>query len=168
MKNPIHALEQRFAYQFKDNIGIDIARGWADGFVKLCEAIDAETASDPTGQHYGFHWRQVKEKFGTARLYYRMDGTRPTLRVDAIDAGGNVTPLYRSSEPDRSSGATPQGTVAALIEAAELWMQRVCIVCGRTPAALDKTGGCILNLCEHHAQQRNADRNSLESPGFED
>jgi len=70
-------LKQRFPYQFKGkNIGISIARGWDSLFTKLCEDIDAITSHDPRGLHYGFHWIQVKEKFGTARLHWEISGPR--------------------------------------------------------------------------------------------
>lgn len=72
----LNELIQRFPYQFKDNIGICIARGWDPLFTKLCEDIDAVTNDDPHGLHYGFHWTQVKEKFGTARLYWAIAGPR--------------------------------------------------------------------------------------------
>lgn len=51
-------LSHRFPYQFKDNdtIAIDVARGWAPLFTKLCEDVDAITNDDPSGLHYGFHW----------------------------------------------------------------------------------------------------------------
>jgi hypothetical protein len=70
-------LKQRFPYQFEgENTGIRIARGWDSLFMKLCADIDAITSDDPRGLHYGFHWSQVKEKFGTARLHWEISGPR--------------------------------------------------------------------------------------------
>lgn len=79
-------LMQRFPYQFEgNNIGIGIARGWNALFTKLCEDVDAITNDDPRGLHYGFHWVQVKEKFGTARLHWAISGPRERC-IDLVQA----------------------------------------------------------------------------------
>lgn len=74
----LNDLMARFPYQFKDQESIDIcvARGWALVFTKFCEDLDAITNDDPRGLHYGFHWTQVKEKFGVARLHWEVSGPR--------------------------------------------------------------------------------------------
>lgn len=168
MNNPIHTLKKRFPYQFQSNIGIDIARGWAETFVQLCEAIDEVTRQDPQGRHYGFHWRQVKEKFGTARLYYRMDGADRKIRVDLIDGNGGVVSLRMGSTSECAKTHGPVEEVSRLIDAAEARLHGICIVCGDMPAEIDRTGGYLLKLCAHHAHQRNVDRVSMDSPLFED
>jgi hypothetical protein len=72
----MNELTQRFPCQFKNHIGISIARGWESLFTKLCEDIDAITSDDPRGLHYRFHWVQVKEKFGAGRLHWEICGSR--------------------------------------------------------------------------------------------
>lgn len=63
-------LEERFAYMFASpNLGLDIYRGWLPDFIDACEQIDVVLGGDKRG----FHWRQIKEKYGFARYYFRTD-----------------------------------------------------------------------------------------------
>jgi hypothetical protein len=64
-------LETRLPYMFQGNhLGIGICKGWYPIFSKLCQEIDLVMGDNKQG----FHWVQVKEKFGAARFYWELDG----------------------------------------------------------------------------------------------
>ena len=90
-------LQQRFAYMFEGgNIGISIPKGWMPEFAKLCEQIDELLGDDKDG----FHWRQCKEKFGSARWYWTIKGARKqALQIDIISGMQAVSTALKSSKP---------------------------------------------------------------------
>jgi len=63
MKNP-EQLISALPYQFAGDIGIEFYRGWMGIFSRLCFAIDEALGDDKRG----FHWTQVKEKFGSEAI----------------------------------------------------------------------------------------------------
>ena len=90
-------LQQRFAYMFEGgNIGMSIPKGWMPEFAKLCEQIDELLGDDKDG----FHWRQCKEKFGSARWYWTIKGERKqALQIDIISGMQAVSTALKSSKP---------------------------------------------------------------------
>ena len=157
-------LKARFPYMFDgENIGFQFYRGWFASFTRLCEDIDALLGEDKRG----FHWTQIKEKFGSARFYWAMKGHTPNLHVDLISAKG-VTTLVRSgaARVQGSGDATRvlSERIGALVHAAARATSSMCIVCGQT-GALNQDSAWILTLCERHAQQRREDK--LEPASFE-
>lgn len=124
MKNP-KELKARFPYQFEgEQISMSYTHGWFHLFSRLCADIDEALGVDKRG----FHWRQVKEKFGQARVYYQLDEGVP------------------DSEPDLAK------QLMTLKVAAELASSKVCAVCGR-PGSIDQDLGWMLALCEEHRRQ---------------
>ena len=89
-------LQQRFAYMFEGgNIGISIPKGWMPEFAKLWEQIDELLGDDKDG----FHWRQCKEKFGSARWYWTIKGERKqALQIDIISGMQAVSTTLKSSK----------------------------------------------------------------------
>lgn len=103
MKTP-KELIARYPYQFAgEQISMSFARGWFSLFAKLCADIDQVLGDDKRG----FHWRQVKEKFGQLRVYYQLDEEVPENE-----------PLLANRLRD-------------LKFAAEVASAKVCTVCGR-------------------------------------
>lgn len=85
MATPIDLIAS-FPYQFAgENIGIEFYRGWMDLFSRLCFAIDEALGDDKRG----FHWSQVKEKWGAMRAYHHIDRTAE---------GANYAPVKISSQ----------------------------------------------------------------------
>ena len=60
-------LKARFRYMFAGpNIGLDLYERWTPILAQACAEIDAIL-----GQHkQGFHFSQIKEKYGSARYYF--------------------------------------------------------------------------------------------------
>lgn len=57
-------LKARFQYMFVGpNIGLDMYDGWTPILAQACAEIDAILSP----QKQGFHFSQVKEKYGSAR-----------------------------------------------------------------------------------------------------
>lgn len=149
MMNTPKELQARFPYMFEgDNIGIDIARGWMLGFQKLCEQIDELLGPDKRG----FHWTQCKEKFGSARWYWKMKGQSSPLRVDLISPAGFVETVLQSGNSGKQEVSLYE-QIRELIAEAEAHTQQACIVCGAS-GKKDIQGRYVLVLCEEHARQR--------------
>lgn len=144
-------LHARFPYMYEgENIGLSISRGWMLMFAKLCEDIDALLGADKQG----FHWIQIKEKFGSARFYWSMEGGRQAVRVNEIDKLGDVTTLVERHLED-SSNPTLQEQISALVDAASDKTQHMCIVCGQ-PGKGHSDRDYVLILCDEHIRQREA------------
>jgi hypothetical protein len=155
-------LQQRFAYMFAgDNIGISIPTGWMPEFAKLCEQIDELLGDDK----HGFHWRQCKEKFGSARWYWTMRGERKqALRIDIISNMQAVSTTLKSSKPTQPVPSL-QDQIGELIGKAEAHTQHACIMCGQN-GKLDQQEAYVLVLCAEHARQRSC--GTLPDFWFED
>jgi hypothetical protein len=144
-------LKVRFAYQFSgQHLGRTFYRGWFPTLVKLCEDIDAVLGEDKRG----FHWTQLKEKWGAARFYWNVEGYGPNLRLDLADAGTLTS--VRRSDLEAGAGSAQLSLVKRidnLVRQAEHATLSRCIVCGQ-PAALSEEQPWVLALCEQHAELR--------------
>ena len=144
-------LKERFPYMFEgEHLSLSIAKGWDTLFEKLCIDIDSLLAADKQG----FHWTQLKEKFGAARFYWSMEGGPHAARISRIDALGAVTTLVERPVEDPSN-PTLQEQVAALVDAASDQTLHMCIVCGQ-PGKGHADHGYVLILCDEHIRQREA------------
>jgi hypothetical protein len=144
------------------NLGISLAKGWVPVFTHLCESIDAVLGE----RRNDFAWVQVKEKFGTARLYYRLEGGGTTVCISVQDPEGKLVPVQESViEAPAEESADLAKKIGDLVAEAETKLGKICIVCGE-PAQMDRTGGYFLNLCAHHGAQRRKNPRSMESPWF--
>jgi hypothetical protein len=163
--NPQKELEARFPYMFQGkHIGISVARGWLPMFSKLCEAIDNELGDDKQG----FHWRQVKEKFGSGRFYFQFGRTKQTMQMDLFDSEGGLS--FKAEEKPRkpkSAKQEVQKRIGEMIHKAEAHTNQICIVCGKEAADRDSTGGYLLVLCESHIKQRHEGPDCLDSPWYD-
>lgn len=149
----LEQLEERFAYMFKgDNQGIAIPQGWMQDFHGLCEEIDAMLGKNKRS----FNWRQCKEKFGSARWYWHMNGRVRTPRFDFISETGVLEVTLKSK-----NAKTPKPTVSDhirdLINAAQAKTEHTCIVCGAT-GEIDEMGRYLLVLCPEHTRMRHAEQ----------
>ena len=148
MKTP-RELETRFPYMFQGkHLGIGICKGWFPIFSKLCQEIDILLGEDKQG----FHWVQVKEKFGSARFYWDLDGTETPLRIDILTPNG---PLLFATKPT-GGDQTPDNTqlveqISELAITAESATARVCAACGEPGTRHSQE--YFLTLCSPHAAQ---------------
>ncbi len=147
-------LKAAFAYQFArpiDRWAFSFARGWLPIIVRTCEAIDALVRENR--YRHRFHWLQIKEKFGTLRLYWEARGMR-AIRVDLVTPTGvqSVLPVPVDDSPD--------GLVATrirqIVRAAEEESARTCMACGAAGSLRD--GDWMLTLCDVHALQSEQDK----------
>jgi hypothetical protein len=146
-------LKARFPYMFAgENIGFSFSRGWFPLFQKLCEDIDALLGDNKQG----FHWVQLKEKFGSARFYWKMKAQTPNLHIDLISAS-QVTGVVMRSNDTGPDEAGAQSSVARriddLVGQAALATRSLCIVCGQ-PGKVNQDKSWMLVLCDEHATQR--------------
>lgn len=140
-------LLERFAYMFnKPSIGFSFYRGWMPILAGACIEID-----HLLGEHReAFHWVQIKEKFGTARLYYSFDAATEMRGDLHLPDGLRSFSILKS--PDGKS-IDLKKEVSALVDAAERETCRCCIVCGQ-PAKPQEYSGYLLNLCATHHPEK--------------
>jgi hypothetical protein len=142
-------LETRFPYMFQGkHLGIGICKGWFPIFSMLCQDIDFLLGEDKQG----FHWVQVKEKFGTARFYWELDAIEAPLRIDMLTPDGP-----QSFAVDISGKDLPQSNTNLVEQLSKLEMTaesataRVCAACGEPGAR--HSNEYFLTLCSPHAAQ---------------
>lgn len=118
-------LRALFPYQFNGpNIGHSLTTGWFPIFARLCLDIDRVLGADKQG----FHWEQLKEKYGAARWY-------PAQRK----------PMSPEQEDTRKA-------IRTLIDEATSKARRACIVCGHEAHPYVGPDEYMLQLCEGHGE----------------
>lgn len=137
-------LKARFPYMFntKDNLGCAFHRGWMPILAGLCVEIEQLLGE----RREAFHWKQIKEKFGTGRFYYSL-GNAHDMRVDLMNPAGR---LSFSAELESDDAFTDvKQAVFNLVTEGEEETTRSCMICGgaATPRAY---GSYVLNLCADH------------------
>lgn len=159
MKTP-RELKARFPYMFSQagQFAFEFPKAWFPAFVALCEQIDALLGD----KKRGFRWLQTKEKFGSARYYWTMQGREPGLHIDVISPDGVVTTLV--NQP-KSAQPTLANRIGELVRHAQEATGEICIVCGQ-PGELAKNRSWLLVLCPHHLEQDRLGK--LQFDAFED
>ena len=145
----VQELVERFPYMFAGhNIGLSFYKGWFALFAKMCEDVDATLGPDKRG----FHFTQIKEKFGSARFYWTMrrEAEDGPMRVKFNDftESGQVVHLSRNKTLESATNLAQR--VAAIIDAAELETEHLCIACGK-PGESTNRQGYVLVVCPEHA-----------------
>ncbi len=141
-------LKARFEYQFTGkHLGRTFYRGWFPTFVQLCDGVDALLAEDKRG----FNWLQIKEKWGTARFYWEMQGSS-TVRLD-LRIPGQLTSVRILEQAAGSAQSSLAERITDLVREAEHDTLSQCIVCGGLATISDEEAW-VLALCEEHAQVR--------------
>lgn len=137
-------LKARFPYMFntKDNFAYAFHRGWMPILSGLCVEIEQLLG----GRREAFHWKQIKEKFGTGRFYYSL-GTARDLRVDLMSPVGRVS-FNAEVKADDAFNDIKQA-VSKLVSDGEEETTRSCMICGAA-AKPRSYGRYILNLCTDH------------------
>ena len=138
----VEQLKARFPYMFQgEAISMEFYDGWLPIFMEVCEQIDEVLGEDKRG----FYWRQVKEKFGSARFYYRL-GKSKRLVVDLIDGQGGHALIKKATK----DGDSVADRIDAIVDQAEAKTCTTCMVCG-APAQTKPYDGYYMTVCEAHA-----------------
>ncbi len=146
-----------YPYQFAGkNIGLSIANGWLLEFATLCKDID-----DLLGENKrGFHWVQLKEKFGSARYYWEMKHVKTPVAVDLVTSDGIVKYVNKPKVKGNSANYKHKEKelveeLNRLITAASDRTLESCIVCGKDGKP-DNLDYYTLVLCTEHKRARRA------------
>ena len=139
---PVEQLQARFPYMFgRHTVSMEYHDGWFSIFEKACEQIDAVLGEDKRD----FHWVQVKEKFGSARFYFRM-GKSTRLVVDLIGGQEGHALIKQPTQ----AGDSISDRIDAIVDQAEARTCTTCMVCGAA-AQTKAYGGYYLTVCAAHA-----------------
>ena len=131
-------------------------------FAQLCDDIDEELGADKRR----FRWVQLKQKYGSAHFYYRMEGV-----LGAEEGEGGLSHLSAKEIDERNRRLADPNEIAlrqrieVLKQKAEARTQTACIVCGKL-GEVDRRKGIYLVACPEHARQRQGE--GMESPWFTD
>ncbi|MCR6480895.1 hypothetical protein NU688_32390 [Variovorax sp. ZS18.2.2] len=135
------ALKARHLYMFNgQHIGLAFYRGWLPDFIGACAEIDRLLGSNKRG----FHFRQIKEKYGWARYYWATDNVTP-VRLSVV-AGSSV--LERQLGVDGGDDVNEQ--ISKILQIAEELSRQKCIVCS-APAEIRSFAGWLVCACERHS-----------------
>lgn len=137
-------LQTQFPYMFAgDNIGFAFYRGWMPIVVGVCFDLDTLL----TDQREAFHWTQIKEKFGTLRLYYDF-GTHRPLTMDFRSPNSIQSVRVQAVEP-----LSLEQVVDDLVVHAQNASAIACMVCGAR-ARTKVYDNYLLTVCEIHHPDR--------------
>lgn len=133
-------LKKRFPYQFSHPYAtFEFYRGWMPIVVSLCFELDMLLGA----QRALFQWKQMKEKFGSVRLYYALAGESILVGDIHFPEG----PQTLRIQPDEPSDLFHQ--VDTLVRAAQEASKHACMTCGAT-AVTRSYGGYLQTLCDAH------------------
>ncbi len=133
-------LKERYAYQFQGpNAGHYIEPGWLGLVTRLCEAVDE--ALTPA-MCKDFHWSQIKEKFGTLRVYWQ-DGP---VSIDFFGEDGHAR-IEAETKADTGIDQATSGRLQALVHEAEVQSAKTCLFCGAA-GTLRRGRGWIVTACD--------------------
>ena len=175
-------LQEDFLFMKQNNVdeerglfrrcGCECSDGWYDIIHDCCKQIEERYAQD--GVEIDFEPAQIKEKWGTLRLYYGYkDAPCGIAAMDFIGSGISIR-----FAPDRESGDADsvedenkrrlREDIARIVRNAEERSKTTCEWCGDTKTASLRTniGGWVGTLCDSCAQKyiekRNEHRRELE------
>lgn len=116
----------RYPYMFEGrNIGLTFYKGWVSIIANACEKVDSLLGD----KKHGFRFVQIKEKFGSARLYYEFG-----------DSEGVSDEQYAG--------------VRDAISEAEGLTNTSCQVCGANVPDDASGDGWIRTLCAEHSLEK--------------
>lgn len=135
----IEALKQLYPWQFKALLeyGFAIGPGWLPEIKAVCAFLD-ENLLDPRERAL-FSWRQIKEKFGGLRMYYRH-----RLELPPAENSAEQAELAAALE---LAGAT-RDMIHTRVNQAEQHCGQTCEVCGQ-PGQLLKDDWYRVRCAEH-------------------
>ena len=139
----LRSLKERYAYMFvAPRFGQDLYRGWLADFITACHHVDQLLGDDKRG----FHFRQIKEKLGWARYYWRTENVKP-LRLSLFTNEGVLERLHGLESADEA-----ENQIAQILLTAERSSRQKCIVCA-APAESRSFEGWLVCTCEQHGPE---------------
>lgn len=146
------AIRARFPYQFAgESIGTSVPKGWAPLFERLCADIDAVLGE----KTYGFHWVQLKEKFGSARFYYGFGRRKAPVHLDIVAPDGVLnfvtSPVIKKGEEEFGRVCE---AVEKLVSEATTKTRHACLVCGELGEVDQSDRSYLMVLCPAHQATR--------------
>ncbi len=127
---------------------LDVCLGWLAAGLWTVAVLYATLGF----RQFSFHFTQIKEKFGSARFYWTMrrEAEDGPMRVKFNDftESGQVVHLSRNKTLESATNLAQR--VAAIIDAAELETEHLCIACGK-PGESTNRQGYVLVVCPEHA-----------------
>lgn len=149
----VKALKDRYPAMFAgEYTGFEAYRGWFALLVQVCADIDAALGENKSV----FRWVQIKEKFGTYRLYYDLDDDAP-MALERVPGPGHLRLRSRAALANGAAPIPLAHQIRALVSQAEDATKGMCMTCGQ-PTEVRSFGGNYLNLCEFHAADMNIPR----------
>lgn len=144
-------IRAKFPYQFEgESIGMSVPKGWASGFARLCADIDAALGENK----HGFHWIQLKEKFGSARFYYAFGRRRASVHLDIVAGDGVRTFVApQAQKPGEDEFNRVSQAVDKLVSDATAKTRHACLVCGAHGDG-HLSEGYLMVLCPAHQATR--------------
>lgn len=137
----LRALKEKYAYMFvAPRFGQDLYRGWLADFIAACHHVDQLLGDDKRG----FHFRQIKEKLGWARYYWRTEKLKP-LRLSLFTNEGVLERQHGLESAD-----DVENEISQILLNAEKSSRQKCIVCSE-PAESRSFGGWLVCTCERHS-----------------
>lgn len=164
-----------FPYMFAgQSLEMGMSAGWYAPFAKLCADIDATLGETK----HGFHWIQLKEKFGQPRWYWEMesdgeaddDGESESQGDFFLDIRLAGSPASKDQPAQSAQCVTYRREVPGelrhrirtLVDTATAECDGRCMGCGE-PGSIRTINGWRQLLCETHAKQSDQDGHSTNT-----
>lgn len=128
--------------------------GWYAIVDKLCTDIEAALGPERSEK---IAVRQIKEKFGALRFYYRL-GEREDIHADATSPSGRQHMVMRSrgsTEPGAEEEDPVVSQLRAMTKAACEASTKICETCG-APGEVRNVRGWYTALCDVHLAEKMA------------
>ncbi|MDM0104855.1 hypothetical protein QTH97_07915 [Variovorax sp. J22R24] len=124
-------------------VSLEFHDGWLPTFAETCEQIDKLLGENKRE----FRWVQVKEKFGSARFYFRL-GKSKRVVIDVIDPQEKEG--HALIKNATRIGDAVASRIDAIVDEAEAKTQMICMLCG-ADAQTRPFDGYYWTLCAAHA-----------------
>lgn len=144
----VRALTERYPWLFSGrHLGHDIMPGWLGLVEQLCCEVDQMVPADlKRDDGTGFHFTQIKEKWGALRVYWGLgEAGGDIATVDVVSPGVlDTVRIWAAPAIDRSE------KVNAAIHSAEGRSATTCLFCG-APGRIRNSDGWFSASCGWHA-----------------
>jgi len=134
-----------------------VSAGWYALIDTLCSDIETVLGSEACVY---FEVRQIKQKFGTLRFYYRL-GECVDIHVDVMSSQGRQHFVGRQAGNDKVQ-EVHAARVRELVDTTCAASESVCEKCGAS-AQLHDLGGYLTTLCDQHLAEVMANRSRRTS-----
>lgn len=135
--------------------------GWSAILDRLCSDIETAIGAEACAQ---IEIKQIKQKFGSLRFYYRVGG-QSDQHIDLVSETGHQHLTIPRPSADAEVDAT-RDRVRQIVDAACEASLSICETCG-AQAQLRNVGGYITTLCDEHLFELQAEKDQCDvAPAF--